>query len=73
MGRMIWGIFAFALGLLLVFVFVVIVIAAVKWLRGKSSPIVIEHREGGLNVLEKRYARGEISKDEYETIKRNLE
>ena len=72
MGMMIWGIFSFVLGLLLIFVFVVIVVAAVKWLWGKGSPFVMEHQEGALDVLKKRYARGEISKDEYERIKADI-
>jgi putative membrane protein len=73
MGMMIWGIFSFVLGLLLIFVFVVVVVAALKWLWGKSLPFVTEHQEGGLDILKKRYAKGEISKEEYERIKRDIE
>jgi putative membrane protein len=73
MGMMMWGIFSFVLGLLLVFVFVVIVVAAVKWLWGKRLPFVLEHQEGALDILKKRYARGEISKEEYERIKSDIE
>ena len=72
MGMMIWGIFSFVLGLLLIFVFVVIVVAAVKRLWGRGSPFVIEHQEGALDILKKRYAKGEISKDEYERVKADI-
>jgi putative membrane protein len=73
MGMMIWGIFSFLLGLLLIFVFVVVVVAAVKWLWGKRMPFVIERQEAALDILKKRYATGEISKEEYERIKRDIE
>ena len=73
MGMMIWGIFSFLLGLLLIFAFVVIVVAAVKWLWGKRVPFAIEHQEAALDILKKRYATGEITKEEYERIKRDIE
>jgi putative membrane protein len=71
-GMMVWGIFSFLLGLLLIFAFVVIVVAAVKWLWGKSLPFAMEHQEDALAILKKRYARGEISKEEYEKIKADI-
>jgi putative membrane protein len=73
MGMMVWGIFSFLLGLLLIFLFVVIVVAAVKWLWGQNLPFLTQNRETGLDILKKRYARGEISKDEFEKIKRDIE
>jgi len=73
MGMMTWGIFSFLLGLLLIFLFVVIVVAAVKWLWGKGVPFVTEHREGALDIVKKRYARGEISKEEFQQMKKDIE
>lgn len=73
MGMMIWGVFSFLLGLLLIFLFVVIVVAAVKWLWGQNLPFLKQNRETGLDILKKRYARGEISKEEFEKIKRDIE
>lgn len=73
MGMMVWGVFSFLLGLLLIFLVVVIVVAAVKWLWGQNLPFLAQNRETGLDVLKKRYARGEISKDEFEKIKRDIE
>jgi putative membrane protein len=74
MGMMTWGILNFLLGLLLIFLFVLAVVAAVKWLWGQKFPLVT--REGGesaLEVLNKRYARGEITKDEYERVKGDIQ
>lgn len=73
MGMMIWGIFSFLLGLLLILLFVVIVFAVVKRLWGSKMPFLINHRENALDILKKRYAKGEIGKEEYERIKRDIE
>jgi len=72
-GMMIWGVFSFLLGLLLILIFVVVVVAAVKWLWGQKLPFVVSDRENALEILKRRYAKGEIGKDEYERIKRDIE
>jgi putative membrane protein len=72
-GMMVWGVFSFLLSLLLIFLIVVIVVAAVKWLWGQNLPFLTQSRETALDILKKRYARGEISKDEFEKIKRDIE
>ena len=72
-GMMIWGILSFLLGLLLILLFVVIVFAAVKRLWGSKMPFLISDRENPLEILQKRYAKGEISKDEYERIKADIQ
>lgn len=73
MGMMIGGVFSFLLGLLLIFVFVVAIAAAVKWLWGQKFPFATAGSENALDILKKRYAKGEISKDEYENIKKDIE
>jgi putative membrane protein len=73
MGMMVWGVFSFLLGLLLIFLFVVIVVVAVKWLWGQNLSFLARNRENALDILKRRYARGEISKDEFEKIKRDIE
>ncbi len=73
MGMMIWGILSFLLGLALILLFVVIVFAAVKRLWGSKMPFLISDRESALEILQKRYAQGEISKDEYERIKADIQ
>jgi putative membrane protein len=63
----------FLFGLLLIVLFVVIVVAVVKWLWGSKMPFLMYDRENALEVLKKRYAKGEIGKEEYERIKRDIE
>ena len=68
MGMMMWGALSLLLGLIIIFVFVFAIAIAVKWV-WRQNPA------GGvsaLEVLNKRYAKGEISKDEYEKIKTDI-
>jgi putative membrane protein len=53
--------------------FVVIVVAAVKRLWGPKMRFLISDRENALEILKKRYAKGEIGKEEYERIKKDIE
>jgi putative membrane protein len=73
MGMMVWGVFSFFLGLLLMFLFVVAVAAAAKWIWGQKIPWAWKNDESSLEILKQRYARGEIGKEEFERIKRNIE
>jgi putative membrane protein len=57
----------------LIFFFIVAVLAAVKWLWGQKPPMILRGEEGALDILKKRYARGEITKEEFEKIKRDIE
>ena len=72
MGMMVWGVFSFLLGLLLIILFVVVVVAAVKWLWGRETPFVIGGKESALDILKKRYAKGEIGKEEFERLKKDI-
>ena len=40
---------------------------------GSKMPFLITDRENALEILQKRYAKGEISKDEYERIKADIQ
>lgn len=73
MGMMFWGVFNFILGLLLIFLFVVAVAAVLKWMWGQKTPWVWKNRENALAILKQRYARGEVSKEEFERIKKDIE
>jgi putative membrane protein len=59
--------------LLLILLFVVIVVAVVKRLWGSKLPFSLNDRENALEILKKRYAKGEIGKDEYDRIKKDIQ
>ena len=73
LGMTLWGVFTFLLGLLLIFLVIVGVMAALKWLWGEKPTFIAGSNESALDILKKRYARGEISKEEYERIKKEIE
>ncbi len=50
----------------------VIIIGLVLLIRQLSKPSAKPDMTSALSIAAERYARGEISKDEFETIKRNL-
>lgn len=70
MGMMI---FMFLFGLLVIVLFVPIVVAVVKWLSGPRMPFLMSDRENALEILKKRYAKGDISRDEFEMIRTDIE
>jgi len=72
MGMMAWGVFSFLLGLLILFLFVLACAYAVKRLWDQRSESMTG-RESALDILKKRYAKGEIGKDEFERVKREIE
>ncbi|MGH7796249.1 MAG: SHOCT domain-containing protein [Candidatus Binatia bacterium] len=70
MGMMVWGLVTFLLVLLVLFLFVLATAYAVKRMWGQGS----ERREdSALGILKKRYAKGEISREEFERIKKEIE
>jgi putative membrane protein len=66
-------------GFLLMAVFWIAVIAAALWLLGNLFPKNSHSQspgdisESAVDILKRRYARGEISKAEYETMRHDLE
>jgi putative membrane protein len=73
MGMMGMMILMFFFGLLLIALFVLIVVVIVKRLWGSNIPFSVSDRENALEILKKRYAKGEVGKEEYERIKRDIE
>lgn len=59
--------------MLLFWVLVIIgIVVLVKWLAGQSSSRRDARERTALEILQERYARGEIDRDEYEQKKRDL-
>jgi len=48
-------------------------VAGVKWIWGQRIPFVRENGESALDILKKRYAKGEINQEEFDRIKRDIE
>ena len=55
-------------GLLLLALLAVFLLAAVRFLRGQ-----VPGRESAVEILKRRYARGELTREEYERMRRELE
>lgn len=72
MSMMLWGVFGSLLVLLLLFLIVVTAVAVVRWIWGNKKPLSLG-RENVLDILKTRYAKGEISKEEFEWIKKDIE
>ena len=73
MGMMIWGLVSFLLGLLVIFLFILGLAIAVKWVWGKTAFTMTGTGESALDLLKKRYAKGEIGKEEFERIRKDIE
>jgi putative membrane protein len=63
-----WGIF----GMVLMVVFWVAIIALVIWGIKRFTQEKTTTSKGALDIAKERYAKGEISKEEFEQIKRDL-
>ena len=72
-----WGMGWFGMIFMLVFWVLVIVglVFLIKWLIQTTSSGKTDGRTGpkAIDILKERYARGEVSKDEFETIKQDLQ
>ena len=73
MGMMVWGLLSFLFGLIVLFLFVLAAAYAVKWVWSQRREMNTQGAESAVDILKKRYARGEISKDEYEKIKADIQ
>ncbi len=71
---MMWGNQGFMGGFMWIFWIAIIVgiIFLVKWMVQQSRPGGQQQGENSLEILKKRYARGEIDKEEFEQKKKDL-
>jgi putative membrane protein len=49
------------------------IVTLIRWLMTPSSPRRSTHDKSPLEIVQERYARGEINREEYEQKKRDLE
>ena len=73
MGMMVWGVLSFLFGLIVLFLFVLAAAYAVKWVRSQRSEWMTGREESALDIVRKRYAKGEIGKEEFDRVKREIE
>ena len=66
-------IFMFLSGLLLIGIFVAIVVLLVKWFSGSKLPFSAKERDNALEILRTRHAKGEIGREEFEAMRRDIE
>lgn len=52
---------------------IVVIVAAVKAMMGSNTQRDASEKDSALSILEKRYARGEIDREEYQEKRRELE
>jgi putative membrane protein len=72
-GMMVWGLLGLLFGLLVLFLFILAAAYGVKWVWGQKPSSANVHDESALDLLKKRYASGEISREEFARIKREIE
>ena len=73
MGMMVWGLFSFLLALIVLFLFILAAAYAVKWVWSQRPQGMIGREGSALEILKTRYAKGEISREEFERVKREIE
>jgi putative membrane protein len=73
MGMMVWGLLSIILGLIILFLFILAAAYGVKWVWRQQPSSTTGGGESASDLLKKRYAKGEISREEFERIKREIE
>ena len=73
MGMMVWGLLSLLTSLVVLFLFILAAAYGVKWVWGQSSSSTAAHGESALDLVKKRFAKGEISREEFGRIKKEIE
>jgi putative membrane protein len=74
MGWM-WGAWGIGMGLMMLLFWgavIVAIVVGVRWVTGQGRPGPARPVDTALQILRERYARGEISREEFEQRKRDL-
>ncbi len=67
-----YGLFGWLMMLLFWILIVVGIVLVVRWFISEGKPKGLGTEETALDIAKKRYARGEIDKEQFETMKRDL-
>ncbi|MDA3900920.1 MAG: SHOCT domain-containing protein [Spirochaetes bacterium] len=70
-----WRFMHFGFGGLFMWIIFIAILALVIYVvvrMSKSTPTFKNHEDAPLDILKKRYARGEISKDDFDNMKKDL-
>ena len=70
MGMMVGGVL---FSLIVLFLFVLAAAYTVKWVWSQRSERMSGREESALGIVRKRYAKGEIGKEEFDRVKREIE
>lgn len=66
-----WG-WGWGMGMILIWILIIAgIIVLVKWISGQKSSSLPE--DSALDIIKRRYARGEISREDFERMKKDLE
>ncbi|MDQ6883356.1 MAG: SHOCT domain-containing protein [Candidatus Dormibacteraeota bacterium] len=74
-GMMVFGIVMMVFGLVLIVGIVLLAawVTARLWRRSEPQPVTAARGEDPLTILQRRYAGGEITKEDFERIRRDLQ
>jgi putative membrane protein len=59
-------------GMILWLILLVLVVAAIAWFFNRRPRVGEQQRPSALDILEERYARGELGRDEYQQKRRDI-
>ncbi len=68
-----WGHMPYGYGGIIMWIILLVLIGVIVYLISNKGKLVEHDEETPLEILKKRYAKGEISKQEFEKMKRDVE
>lgn len=67
-----WGMWGIGMGLVMLLFWIVVIAALIYGIRWLAAQGRAPHRETPLDIARRRHASGEITREEFETLKRDL-